>query len=231
MYDGLFKIIPALAGGAPRPDAFAAAGALQQPSRTPRAVGSRPPSRTRLGPGSDPARTLGRRHASFGGLQRAHGGAAPARPLAPSNAGVCLTLVPAACNSLPPQELYLLDLCFLAGTPRPTLATLHEDSKHQRYLKTHEVSVRDKALSDGPWPQVDCSMYVYVYRPTPSSSPEAAPRSEDLRTCLAAGCRRGVGVAAHRAALRRRVVSDSLGSSRVVSDSLGSSRVVSGHLG
>ena len=61
MYDGLFKIIPALAGGAPRPDAFAAAGALQQPSRTPRAVGSRPPSRTRLGPGSDPARTrLGR---------------------------------------------------------------------------------------------------------------------------------------------------------------------------
>jgi len=52
------------------------------------------------------------------------------------------------------EELYLLDLCFLAGTPRPTLATLHEDSKHQRYLKTHEVSVRDKALSDGPWPQV-----------------------------------------------------------------------------
>ena len=89
------------------------------------------------------------------------------------------------------QELYLLDLCFLAGTPRPTLATLHEDSKHQRYLKTHEVSVRDKALSDGPWPQVDCSMCIYVYRPTPSSSPEAAPRSVDLRTCLDAGCRRG----------------------------------------
>ena len=60
------------------------------------------------------------------------------------------------------EELYLLDLCFLAGTPRPTLATLHEDSKHQRYLKTHEVAVRDKALSDGPWPQVDCSMCLCV---------------------------------------------------------------------
>ena len=56
----------------------------------------------------------------------------------------------------------MLDLCFLAGTPRPTLATLHEDSKHQRYLKTHEVAVRDKALSDGPWPQVDCSMCLCV---------------------------------------------------------------------
>jgi len=115
------------------------AAAFSDPSGRRLAAAFSDPARTRLGPGSDPARTLGRRHASFGGLQRAHGGAAPARPLAPSHASVGLTVVPVACNSLPAQELYLLDLCFLAGTPRPTLATLHEDSKHQRYLKTHEV--------------------------------------------------------------------------------------------
>ncbi|EOD34427.1 hypothetical protein EMIHUDRAFT_429357 [Emiliania huxleyi CCMP1516] len=154
MYDGLFKIIPALAGGAPRPDAFAAAGALQQPSRTPRA------------------------------------------------------------------ELYLLDLCFLAGTPRPTLATLHEDSKHQRYLKTHEVSVRDKALSDGPWPQVDCSVYVYIAPPRPPPQ-RPAPRSEDLRTCLAAGCRRGVSASGAPTLFRAHGRVDPDGTRWLLSDAAG----------
>ena len=39
-------------------------------------------------------------------------------------------------------------------TPKPTLATLHEDDKGNRHLRTHELVVKDKMLAPGPWSQV-----------------------------------------------------------------------------
>ena len=53
------------------------------------------------------------------------------------------------------EELRVLDMVFLHGLPKPSLAMLYEDSKEGRHLKTYEVLLREKDLSDGPWPQVN----------------------------------------------------------------------------
>ena len=51
------------------------------------------------------------------------------------------------------EELKVLDIAFLHGMPKPTLALLFEDNKEGRHLKTYEVSTRDKDFVDGPWAQ------------------------------------------------------------------------------
>ena len=44
------------------------------------------------------------------------------------------------------QELQLLDLVMLQGGTRPTIAVLHEDSRHRRHVRTYEVSVEVRPL-------------------------------------------------------------------------------------
>lgn len=45
------------------------------------------------------------------------------------------------------DELQVLDLQFLYGCPRPTVALLYQDNKNARHLKTCEISLKDKVLS------------------------------------------------------------------------------------
>ena len=49
------------------------------------------------------------------------------------------------------EELKVLDMVFLHGPTKPTLALLFEDNKEGRHVKTYEVQLKDKDLSDGPW--------------------------------------------------------------------------------
>mmetsp|Transcript_12957 Transcript_12957/g.36428 ORF Transcript_12957/g.36428 Transcript_12957/m.36428 type:complete len:1117 (+) Transcript_12957:258-3608(+) len=47
------------------------------------------------------------------------------------------------------EELQVIDLKFLHGFTKPTLAVLHQDPKGNRHLKTYEI--RDKDFTAGPW--------------------------------------------------------------------------------
>jgi DNA damage-binding protein 1 len=53
------------------------------------------------------------------------------------------------------EELRVLDIAFLHKCTAPTLAVLYEDTKENRHVKSYQVGMRDKELSDGPWLQAN----------------------------------------------------------------------------
>jgi DNA damage-binding protein 1 len=53
------------------------------------------------------------------------------------------------------EELQVFDVKFLAGTPKPTIAVLYQDTKEGRHIKTYEVCLKDKDFNPGPWAQND----------------------------------------------------------------------------
>ena len=53
------------------------------------------------------------------------------------------------------EELQVLDIKFLHGCAKPTVAVLYEDTKEGRHVKTYEVNVKDKDFAEGPWSQND----------------------------------------------------------------------------
>jgi DNA damage-binding protein 1 len=53
------------------------------------------------------------------------------------------------------DQLQVLDIAFLCGTERPTVAVLYQDTKDSRHVKTYEISLKDKEFVEGPWSQDD----------------------------------------------------------------------------
>lgn len=51
------------------------------------------------------------------------------------------------------EELEVLDIKFLAGFPKPTIAVLYQDQRYSRHIKTYAINVRDKEFAVGPWVQ------------------------------------------------------------------------------
>ncbi|OAY75001.1 DNA damage-binding protein 1a [Ananas comosus] len=51
------------------------------------------------------------------------------------------------------EELQVLDVKFLYGCSRPTIAVLYQDNKDARHVKTYEVALKDKDFVEGPWSQ------------------------------------------------------------------------------
>lgn len=51
------------------------------------------------------------------------------------------------------EELQVLDIKFLFGCPKPTIAVLYQDNKDARHVKTYEVLLKEKDFGDGPWVQ------------------------------------------------------------------------------
>ncbi|XP_010537808.1 PREDICTED: DNA damage-binding protein 1a [Tarenaya hassleriana] len=51
------------------------------------------------------------------------------------------------------EELQVLDIKFLYGCSKPTIAVLYQDNKDARHVKTYEVSLKDKDFIEGPWSQ------------------------------------------------------------------------------
>ena len=53
------------------------------------------------------------------------------------------------------DELQVVDVAFLHGCARPTIAVLHQDTKEARHVKTYEIDLKTKDLVAGPWAQAD----------------------------------------------------------------------------
>lgn len=51
------------------------------------------------------------------------------------------------------EELQVLDIKFLYGCSKPTIAVLYQDNKDARHVKTYEVLLKEKDFGDGPWVQ------------------------------------------------------------------------------
>lgn len=51
------------------------------------------------------------------------------------------------------EELQVLDIKFLYGCAKPTIAVLYQDNKDARHVKTYEVALKEKDFSEGPWSQ------------------------------------------------------------------------------
>lgn len=51
------------------------------------------------------------------------------------------------------EELEVLDIKFLVGFAKPTIAVLYQDQRSARHIKTYTVNVRDKEFIAGPWSQ------------------------------------------------------------------------------
>jgi hypothetical protein len=51
------------------------------------------------------------------------------------------------------EELQVLDIKFLYGCSKPTIAVLYQDNKDARHVKTYEVQLKEKDFGEGPWLQ------------------------------------------------------------------------------
>ncbi|CAK9232974.1 unnamed protein product [Sphagnum jensenii] len=51
------------------------------------------------------------------------------------------------------EELQVLDIKFLHGCSKPTIAVLYQDNKDARHVKTYEVQMKEKDFGEGPWLQ------------------------------------------------------------------------------
>ncbi|GAX83262.1 hypothetical protein CEUSTIGMA_g10688.t1 [Chlamydomonas eustigma] len=49
------------------------------------------------------------------------------------------------------EELNIIDMIFLTGQERPTIAVLYEDLKKARHMKTYVMADAEKDLTEGPW--------------------------------------------------------------------------------
>ncbi|CAL5227828.1 g10856 [Coccomyxa viridis] len=67
------------------------------------------------------------------------------------------------------DELNVLDMKFLEATLKPTLVVLYQDSKEARHVKTYEVNIKDKELTEGPWRQsnLDAGASMIITVPAP----------------------------------------------------------------
>eukprot|EP00252_Welwitschia_mirabilis_P019638 TRINITY_DN4603_c0_g1_i1.p1 TRINITY_DN4603_c0_g1~~TRINITY_DN4603_c0_g1_i1.p1 ORF type:complete len:1092 (+),score=216.35 TRINITY_DN4603_c0_g1_i1:257-3532(+) len=67
------------------------------------------------------------------------------------------------------EELQILDIKFLYGCSKPTIAVLYQDNKDARHVKTYEVSLKDKDFIDGPWSRsnLDNGAGLLIPVPTP----------------------------------------------------------------
>ncbi|CAA7054607.1 unnamed protein product [Microthlaspi erraticum] len=67
------------------------------------------------------------------------------------------------------EELQVLDIKFLYGCTKPTIAVLYQDNKDARHLKTYEISLKDKQdVVEGPWSQNNLDYGADLLIPVPS---------------------------------------------------------------
>ncbi|CAN8246204.1 unnamed protein product [Cochlearia groenlandica] len=66
------------------------------------------------------------------------------------------------------EELQVLDIKFLFGCAKPTIAVLYQDNKDARHVKTYEVSLKDKDFVEGPWSQNNLDNGADLLIPVPS---------------------------------------------------------------
>eukprot|EP00123_Amoebidium_parasiticum_P014344 comp22455_c0_seq3/m.33753 comp22455_c0_seq3/g.33753 ORF comp22455_c0_seq3/g.33753 comp22455_c0_seq3/m.33753 type:complete len:759 (-) comp22455_c0_seq3:20-2296(-) len=65
------------------------------------------------------------------------------------------------------EETNVLDMVFLHGYAKPTVAVLYEDTRETRHIKTYEVLIKDKELPPGPWTQGNVEGAANILIPVP----------------------------------------------------------------
>ena len=53
------------------------------------------------------------------------------------------------------EELQVVDIQFLHGVPKPTIAVLYKDTKEAVHIKTYEIGIREKEFTSVPWAMND----------------------------------------------------------------------------
>eukprot|EP01135_Chromosphaera_perkinsii_P006121 Nk52_evm1s407 gene=Nk52_evmTU1s407 len=65
------------------------------------------------------------------------------------------------------EELQVLDIKFLYGCAKPTIALLYQDTKDCRHVRTYEVNLGEKEFSEGPWSQSNVETAAGMLIPVP----------------------------------------------------------------
>lgn len=66
------------------------------------------------------------------------------------------------------EELEVLDIQFLSGCTKPTIAVLYQDQRYARHVKTYSISTRDKEFVAGPWEQCNVEHNASELIPVPA---------------------------------------------------------------
>jgi len=69
-----------------------------------------------------------------------------------------------------------LDITYLHGCVKPTVAVLYQDTKELRHVKTYELLLKEKEFGEGPWalPNVESGASKLISVPKPTcASPSA----------------------------------------------------------
>eukprot|EP00798_Chlamydomonas_sp_ICE-L_P003904 gene3904-13974_t len=82
------------------------------------------------------------------------------------------------------EELTVVDMKFLEGCAKPTVAVLYEDPKHARHIKTYEISMFEKEFVDGPWSQQNLDPGSSLIIPVPKPLGGAIVVGESVVTYL-----------------------------------------------
>eukprot|EP00898_Chlorokybus_atmophyticus_P002114 jgi/Chlat1/2903/Chrsp2S04662 len=65
------------------------------------------------------------------------------------------------------EELQVIDIKFLYGCAKPTIAVLYQDTKDFRHIKTYEVLLKEKDFGEGPWLQSNLDAGAGLVIPVP----------------------------------------------------------------
>eukprot|EP00271_Cylindrocystis_brebissonii_P010251 TRINITY_DN26392_c0_g1_i1.p1 TRINITY_DN26392_c0_g1~~TRINITY_DN26392_c0_g1_i1.p1 ORF type:complete len:1092 (+),score=241.19 TRINITY_DN26392_c0_g1_i1:211-3486(+) len=65
------------------------------------------------------------------------------------------------------EELSVLDMKFLYGCAKPTIAVLYQDTKEARHVKTYEIQLKEKDFAEGPWLQSNLDSGASLIIPVP----------------------------------------------------------------
>eukprot|EP00894_Picocystis_sp_ML_P001100 jgi/Pico_ML_1/51617/g2612.t1 len=66
------------------------------------------------------------------------------------------------------EELMVIDIVFLHGCEKPTIAVLYQDTKLCRHLKTYKVLLREKEFVEGPWERNNLDEGAGILIPVPA---------------------------------------------------------------
>ena len=66
------------------------------------------------------------------------------------------------------EELQVIDIQFLHGTPKPTIAVLYKDMKDAVHIKTYEIGIREKEFLSSPWAMNDLDRGSSIIIPVPA---------------------------------------------------------------
>lgn len=66
------------------------------------------------------------------------------------------------------EELEVLDIQFLSGCTKPTIAVLYQDQRYARHIKTYSISTREKEFTTGPWEQCNVEHNASELIPVPA---------------------------------------------------------------